>query len=161
MFINCNWLPFYRSYSFASQIFTCFANILFYIYFSTFDEQCQLFVFITCNYSRTTIFHRYYSGVQLLLLYFFAPFYNHLALYTFFANKNTGTYSSKNPANPHKIKVSSTANRPSPHALYVGTYLRVGFFGFYMCCSYLCMPNLLLRFRGCRRCILLLLATFL
>ena len=34
-----------------------------------------------------------------------------------FPTKYTGTYSSKRPANPHKIKVSSTASRQFQHAL--------------------------------------------
>ena len=33
-----------------------------------------------------------------------------------FPAKNTGTYYSKNPTNPHKIKVSSIASTPSQHA---------------------------------------------
>lgn len=70
-----------------------------------------------CNYSRTIIFHRYYSGVQLLLLCFFAPFFNFIVLYTFLPAKNTGTYSSKKPAIPHKIKVSSIVSRQSQHGL--------------------------------------------
>ena len=37
-------------------------------------------------------------------------------LYAFFC-QNTGTYSLKKPVNPRKLKVSSTAGRPSQHTL--------------------------------------------
>ena len=69
-----------------------------------------------CIYSRTTIFSRYNSGAQLMLQQIFAPLFNFQVLYTFLSAKNTGTYYSKSPANPHKIKVFSIANRRFPHA---------------------------------------------
>ena len=37
--------------------------------------------------------------------------------YMHFSCQNTGTYSLKKPVNPRKLKVSSTAGRPSQHTL--------------------------------------------
>ena len=79
-----------------------------------------------CNYSRTTIFSRYNSGAQLMLQQIFAPLFNFQVLYTFLSAKNTGTYYSKSPANPHKIKVFSIANRRFPRVPPSGTYRTLG-----------------------------------
>ena len=86
-----------QSYSFI--IFTLFPN------------------YIGGHYSRTPNYYQYYSGAQLWYQQIFAPLLNFYFLCTFSPAKNTGTYYSKNPANPHKLKVSSTASIQSPHAL--------------------------------------------
>lgn len=52
---------------------------------------------------------RFLEILQNILISKLSLFYMH------FPCQNTGTYSLKKPVNPRKLKVSSTAGRPSPH----------------------------------------------
>ena len=62
-------------------------------------------------------FTAYTIPARVRCLYEFCTLLKMRVLYTFFLAKNTGTYFPKKPANPHKIKVSCLANKPSPHDL--------------------------------------------
>jgi hypothetical protein len=65
--------------------------------------------------SRTTCNQILFRRTTLLLAIKFTPLLKFQVLYTFFPAKNTGTYSSKKPANPHKMAISSTVNKRFQH----------------------------------------------
>lgn len=78
----------------------------------------RLVKYTGCNYSRTPNLYRYYSGAQPWSQQFLhhsaiTKFYIH-----FFLLKKQVHILQKKPANPYKIKVSSIANKQSPHVLY-------------------------------------------
>lgn len=58
---------------------------------------------------------RFLEILQNILISKLSLFYMH------FPCQNTGTYSLKKPVNPRKLKVSSTAGRPSQHEKFSGT----------------------------------------
>lgn len=91
VFENCNWLPFYRSYSFASQVFTYFANVLiFKIIISLLSNHVNA-------YTKSSIFTRCQPNI------FYFVFL--IILYTQISGKNSlnrKNSASKNKSSPSK-----------------------------------------------------------
>ena len=77
---------------------------------SALDEQGKNDIPVRCQ-GACAKSRRFLEILQNILISKLSLFYMH------FSCQNTGTYSLKKPVNPRKLKVSSTAGRPSQHAL--------------------------------------------